>query len=270
MNEQLFRDPDGNLLTMATDRAGLDLMPWASVLAATYHHAEIERVHVFVTDGATLRSICGDQAQACYGPDDPGRLLTGVMVIAYDDRDVVHSILHEYGHHVDNQLYNLNGLDGCDFSSDGSRRWFFSREVANSILEKTSCDPEMGWEYLLGELYAEDFAQLSGLGLAQFDPRLPVGPPATADIGALRRDMDSPFVPFSRVFKGRFRSTRARRDLSLDAPAFLSWSSQYGVRKVSAANCSFAEFTNVFDGGCALSIFRSGRAKAYRVRVEAY
>ena len=268
--EQFFRDPAGNLLTTATDRAGLGLLPWARVLAATYHYSEVERVHMFVTDSATLRSICGEAAQACYGPDDPDRLLTGVMVVAYDDPDVVHSILHEYGHHVDNQLYNLNGLNGCDFASDGSRRWFFAREVADHVLTTTTCDPDVGWEFLLGELYAEDFAQLSGLEFARFDPRLPAGAPSPNETAALKADMDRPFVPKAYVYKGTFRSKRANRGLGIDAPAYVSWRNQRGVRKVSAARCSFAAFTNLFEGSCRLSIYRSGGATTYRVVIDVY
>lgn len=141
----------------------------------------------------------------CYLPEDPQRSYRGAMWIPAANPtpadDWRHVAVHEYGHHVDNQLLNfadvLPGLR-CDFSSDGSRNWFFEREVEDNVLSGASCDPEAGWEMLLGEIYAEDFTWLNGN--TAWRPDMPVPAPTEVQLGAMLYDFDSP-LPDTRTIR---------------------------------------------------------------------
>lgn len=163
---ELFVDQHGHQIALSTYIDGLDLAPYASVLAGTLHYDEIEDLAVWVVPPADVQEICGAaDALACYGPD--GRhSLHGTLVIPTSDPDLQHIIVHEYGHHVDNQLDNLAHVfprGACGFDNDGSRNWFFERDVEDNILSRgISCDPSARWEDLLGELFAEDYAWLVG------------------------------------------------------------------------------------------------------------
>src|SRR3712207_8016342 len=49
-------------------------------------------------------------------------------------------------HHLDAGLWNLTPLGLCGLSNDGSRRWFFERQVADNIIDETGCDVDTRWE----------------------------------------------------------------------------------------------------------------------------
>ena len=266
---QTFEDHHGHRIVIETDNNAVDLRPFAEILAATYHHDEIGDVYVGVTSDAGVAANCGAQAVACYftRPDTS----EGLMIVSYQDDSVVHTIFHEYGHHIDNQLYNLDGRSGCRFDNDGSRRWFFTRDVEDRILDRTSCSPDADWSSLLGELYAEDFAQLSartsGAPSVGFDPRMPVPPPNAAVLSSLRRDIDRPFVPRTRKLRGSFRRRTVKRTITLDAPAFLRLTSASEIRRAKVSGCS-TPYRGVYQGRCKLSLTRKARSRRYNVGVR--
>jgi hypothetical protein len=208
-----YVDEHGHSITVGTSIAGLNLQPFANVLAGTVHRSELSELRLMVVGLSQVQAEC--QAPpgviGCYYADDAERLPSGQMTVGYDDPDLVHTLVHEYGHHVDNQLINIGHLDsGCGFDNDGSRNWFFEREVVDEVLGRGfSCDPEGGWEHLLGELYAEDYAQANGLtGWV-----LPVGPPTRDQKAILIDDLFRPFYPASsrkRIRVQRRRVTRHR------------------------------------------------------------
>jgi hypothetical protein len=239
------------VLTLATDNAAVDLVPFANLLASTYHYGEIEFVHVFVTDGANLTQLCGASAAACYAADDPGRTRGGVMVVSYEDEDIAHAVIHEYGHHVDNNTYNLGRLSDCGINGDGSRRWFFARDMQDRILDRLSCDPQGDWGQLLPEVYAEDYAQMVGIPRAEYHPAITVPPPSTAQKNQLKADLDSPFEPTTRKLKGRSSSSGVRTfRVRIGLPVFLSARKARGVRSVRTSGCNYQGFRNVFRGTC--------------------
>jgi hypothetical protein len=266
--EQAFVDQHGHTILVATDDDRIDLRPFAQILAATYHSGEIERLATIVTSSAGVARICGSSlAVACYITDRSG---SGTMVVSHQDDDITHTMFHEYGHHMDNQLYNLSAQTNCRFGNDGSRRWFFARDVEDRILNRTTCDPDANWASLLGELYAEDYAQLSaarsGVPISGFDRRMPVPPPSPSVLAAMQRDIDRPFVPRARTLKGSFRDGRARRRLRLDVPSFLRLGSASEIRRARVSGCA-TPYTGVFRGRCALTLTRKGGARRYRIRV---
>jgi hypothetical protein len=251
VKEEQYQDDHGHVLTLATDNAGVNLAPFANLLASTYHYGEIEFIHAFVTDEANLTRLCGASAAACYAADDPGRTRGGVMVVSYEDNDIAHAVIHEYGHHVDNNTYNLGRLSDCGINGDGSRRWFFARDMQDRILDRLSCDPEGDWGQLLPEVFAEDYAQMVGIPRTEYHPAITVPPPSTRQKNQLRADLDSPFTPITRKLAGRASSsgTRAFR-VRIGLPVFLSTRKTRNVRSVRTSGCSYRGFRNVFQGTC--------------------
>jgi hypothetical protein len=268
---ETYEDQHGHAITIETDNDAVDLRPFAAILAATYHDDEISRLYVGVISNAGVSATCGAQAVACYFPrrNSP----EGLMVVSYQDDDIAHTMFHEYGHHMDNQLYNLDGRAGCRFDNDGSRRWFFTRDLEDRILERTTCNPDADWSSLLGELYAEDYAQLSaqasGTPISGFDPRMPAPPPTPTVLASLRRDIDRPFVPHTRKLRGSFRRRTVKRTIGLDAPSFLRLTSASEIRRAKASGCA-TPYQGVYRGRCTLSLTRKGRARRYRVGVRIY
>jgi hypothetical protein len=249
--EERYRDEHGHVLTLGTDNAGVDLAPFANLIASTYHYDEVELVYVFVTGQASLTRICGAGAAACYGADDPGNKRTGTMVVSYEDEDIAHAVIHEYGHHVDNNTYNLGRLSDCGINGDGSRRWFFARDMQDNILDNLSCDPRGDWGQLLPEVYAEDYAQMAGIPRAEYHPAITVPPPTARQKSQLKADLDSPFAPTTRKLKGRSSASGAKRfTVRVSLPVFLSARKTRGVRSVKTRGCSYRGFTDIFAGTC--------------------
>lgn len=261
VREQRFEDQHGHILTLATDNDAVDLTPYANLLASTYHREEIELVRVFVTSGSNLTRICGSDAAACYAADGPEHPFSGLMVISYDDEDPTHAVIHEYGHHIDNNTYNLGGLSDCGIDGDGSRRWFFARQMQDNILQRLSCDPQPGWGQLLPEVFAEDYAQLVGIPREEYHPEIQVRPPTTAQKSALRQDIDEPFAPSTQKVRGHSNGGRvASFRLRLTIPAFAKFRSAHGVKSVAFRGCSYPGVDAVFKGKCKM-IVKTKRAR---------
>jgi len=198
-------DDQGYTITISTDLPNVDLSPFAGILAGVIHGEEIEDLRVTAVTMAQIGGICGDsQAVACYAPDDPDASYAGQMWFAVDDPDIVHTVVHEYGHHIDNQLLNLADLGGaCGYDNDGSRDWFFARDLEDDILGAgATCSPDGDWEHLLGELYAEDFVVLNGIMDWQLST---FRSPSQRQLDALDYDIRVPFETRSRTWRPRVR-----------------------------------------------------------------
>lgn len=195
---QLFADAQGRRIQIASEVEGLALAPYAAVLAALRHGDEIEDVVVIVVTSERLTDICGDGAAACYGADDPGGTSnSGQMWIDASDPDWAHSVVHEYGHHIDTQLLNVARLDATcpDRTYDGSRNWYFRRELDDDLSGHGFSCQNSPWEQTVGELYAEDFVALNGIKVWRDDIGQHVGPPSAAILRGLESDLVAPFAP---------------------------------------------------------------------------
>jgi hypothetical protein len=264
-----FLDQHGHTLTLSTDHPSLNLAPWAGMLAGVRHSGEIEYAHIFITDNSGVAALCGPDAVACYGPDDENTSPAGVLVLSHQDPDIYHTLYHEYGHHIDNQLYNLSWVSDCSYGSDGSRRWFFARDLEDNILDETGCDASTPWERLLGELYAEDFAQLNGIVSTAFDPRMPVPPPTSGQLRALTEDMTNAFAPYRLRFSGR-RSGRVSQRFRLSAPAFVEVLTSRRVSAAYLTRCESPFYEDIFIGSCRLSMRTGWGWGRYRLTLEIY
>jgi hypothetical protein len=215
-----FTDRDGLSITVGTPLPVLDLRPIASVLAGSVHGGELETVRVWVVFKRDVGGACGTgpEVAACYIADTHGGR-SGSIVVGYDDPDRTHTLVHEYGHHVDNQLFNLAQLGQCTMSSDGSRRWFFARDSRDGIRRRAGCTTTFPHDRRIGEVFAEDYVALNQIRdwfLRTFPP------PTDAVLGAMRRDIRRPFVPRVRRYRGRLvRHGRRTHRLRLDAPTYL-------------------------------------------------
>jgi hypothetical protein len=219
---------------------------------------------VFVTSASNLAQICGGDAAACYAADDPGRTRGGVMVIAYEDAGAAidHAVIHEYGHHIDNNTYNLGSGSECGINGDGSRRWFFARQQDDNILQTLSCDPRAEWGELLAEVYAEDYAQMVGIPESEYHPAITVDPPTADEKARLKQDIDQPFFPLTRKAKGRSSSRRTYVfRLKTGLPVFLRATKRKGVSSVSFRGCFFPGFRDVYTGTCRV-VVKTKRARA--------
>lgn len=147
---------------------------------------------------------------ACYAPDDPQRSFDGRLWFAGDDSDVTHTLVHEYGHDVDNQLLNLGHLGACTFANDGSRNWFFERELEDNVFSQggISCRPGSDWEHLPGEVFAEDLAQLNGV---QGWVLRSVRPPTRLQLAALAFDTQERYRPTRIRWSPRVPATKRLR-----------------------------------------------------------
>lgn len=188
-----YADAAGRTITMDSTVPGADLNTVAAVLNSTYHGAEITEVIVHVVRLSEIPTICGSpDALACYLPTDPTRNGKGQLWFAIDDPDWKHSLVHEYGHHTDNQLLNIAHLAdfkidaGCGIDSDGSRDWFFVRVIGTKLSQKFGCRTN-SWENLLPELFAEDFVVLNGIIGWQLST---APPPSSNALKSMKFDID--------------------------------------------------------------------------------
>jgi hypothetical protein len=219
-----YLDEHGHSIVLGTSIRGLELQEIASLLAGVVHRDELNALMVKVVAMSDVPGECQAPADVmgCYAPVDPARVPDGTIVIGYDDPDLKHTLVHEYGHHMDNQLLNLWHLGGaCDYSSDGSRRWFFARDADDRIIDNSGCEPWTPYERLLPELYAEDFVALNGISdwlLTEFRS------PSPRALRALRADIFHPFLPGTTRRRGRLRRRGASRTyrFRLRAPTYFS------------------------------------------------
>lgn len=214
-----YRDPHGHTITIGTAIEGLDLQWFADILAGTIHRSELSELRVLVVHPDEVPAECGGDpgVVACYGADDPYRTNAGEMIVPADHPDLIHAIVHEYGHHMDNSLLNLGHLGLCAFDHDGSRRWFFARDAYDDLLGRSGCNRRVSYSRLLGELYAEDYVALNGIGgwgLSAFPP------PTRWMLAAMRSDIRWPFRPRRRSVR---RTMWRTRDLKLRRVRLRDW-----------------------------------------------
>lgn len=205
-----FTDGAGRSFSIDSSVPGFDLNPAAAALNSTYHGAEIAKVTVHAIPLADMRSTCGDpQAVACYRPMAGGY---GELWFGTDDSDWVHSLIHEYGHHRDNQVANLSQLgpygfgNGCTTDSDGTRDWFFTRLLADDTIDSSKffCT-NTDWEHLVPELFAEDFVVLNGINGWQLSS---AKPPTASQLSAMKFDLDNKLLVMNAKFSKKVRHKR--------------------------------------------------------------
>lgn len=205
-------DSQGQPITIDSTVGSFDLNQVAAVLNSTFHRSEITKVKFHVITLSGMATTCGDaQAIACYRPMSSGY---GELWFAADDTDWIHSLVHEYGHHIDNQFANIGQLHAygvgaaCTVDSDGTRNWFFERLGGSNTTDADRFSCLSGdWEHLIPELFAEDFVVLNGINGWQLSSALP---PTNSQLQAMRSDFDNKIYTANRKYTKKIKRKRAR------------------------------------------------------------
>ena len=200
------RDTDGRQIHLDVRAPEVDVEWYAGLLRTAAHGPEIESVVVRIVPWDAIGRACGDDAVACYTETpDAGGL---IVVPAGKGRSVAHALLHEYGHHLDSQT-PVEGLP----EPNGTPRWAAARDIAPRLRAgQVRTNYSRGWERSVGEIFAEDYAQLHLR--TSFDIAWLARPGATV-LDALRADLphapaaplDLSALPFVAVHAGTLRRT---------------------------------------------------------------
>lgn len=145
----VVKDNDGRSITFDVRASGVNVQWYADLLRDAAHGDEIERVTIRIVPERNLRRFCGGGAAGCY---TRGR----IVVPAGQSRQNSHTLLHEYGHHLDFSTGH-RGLS----EPNGTRRWWAARRMAQKLRNgQVARSYALGWERSIGEIFAEDYAQL--------------------------------------------------------------------------------------------------------------
>jgi hypothetical protein len=173
-------DGRGNTIDLRVEAPGVSGAPYVAALRRAVHGREIEDVTIRVVTRAQVARICGRRAEACYSGSRDGR---GVIVVpAATGTAAEATLLHEYGHHLDNAYRHRPGVE-----PDGTARWWAARGMGARLARgEVAPDYRLGWERGIGEIFAEDYVRLN-LALPWRLSSVPA--PGTAVLAALRRDI---------------------------------------------------------------------------------
>jgi hypothetical protein len=173
------RDDAGRPITFDVRDADADVGWFASILRRTAHGDEISRVRIRIVSPSALPGACGRSAAGCY---NGGRSGGTIVLPSTQGPGTAHTLLHEYGHHVD----AATGVPGLP-EPNGTASWWRAREMERHVAEgRVARDYSLGWSHAIGEIFAEDYAQLHVQYPYKIGWLSPPGPIVTA---ALRADL---------------------------------------------------------------------------------
>jgi hypothetical protein len=149
--EVVLRDNEGRTIRFDV-RADADVEWYAGLLRRAAHGDEIERVTITIVEWRDMRRWCSQIAAGCYSRRSGNR---GLMVVpAGRGSDIAHTVVHEYGHHVDASRRH-SGLD----EPNGTPLWWKARGMAQLVESRSVRDRyQVGWDRAISEVFAEDYA----------------------------------------------------------------------------------------------------------------
>jgi hypothetical protein len=149
--EVVLRDDEGRSMRFDV-RADVDIGWYAGLLRRAAHANEIERVTIRIVTWDELAERCGQHAAGCYGRREGNR---GVMVVpAGRNPRIAHTVIHEYGHHVD-----ASRRHGGLAEPNGTPLWWRARGMAQLVAARSVRDRyQVGWDRSVAEVFAEDYA----------------------------------------------------------------------------------------------------------------
>jgi len=173
-------DGRGNTIEVRVQVPGVSGAPYVAALRRAVHGREISDVVVRVVTPRRVAAICGGAAQACYAGRSDGR---GVITVpAATGAALQATLLHEYGHHVDNAHRHAAGRE-----PNGTPRWWAARAMTRRTARgEVAPDYSRGWSRSTGEIFAEDYVRLN-LALPWRLASVPA--PSAAVLAAIRRDL---------------------------------------------------------------------------------
>jgi hypothetical protein len=151
--EVVVADDEGRSIRFDVRAEGVDVEWYASLLRAAPHADEISTVRVELVTRAELADTCGRAANGCYSR----RVIT---VEAAETGANAHTLVHEYGHHVDAS----RGVAGAR-EPNGSSTWWRARGMARLVELGTAYHGYVrSWDRNVAEIFAEDYAQVARPG----------------------------------------------------------------------------------------------------------
>ena len=151
--EVLLEDGQGRTIRFDVRVDGVDAEWYAALLRAAPHRDEIAAVRIDVVSRDELRSTCGREAAGCYSRNT-------ITVLAEQSEANAHTVLHEYGHHLDRST-PVTGVA----EPNGTPEWWRARGVAELVrLRSAATSYILGWDRSIAEIFAEDYAQLALAG----------------------------------------------------------------------------------------------------------
>jgi hypothetical protein len=147
------QDNQGRRITFDVRAAGVDVEWYAALLRGAVHGDEISAVTIRIVPAEEITSACGASAAACYGRRGGAPLM---IVPAGQSERVAHSLLHEYGHHIDH-AWVVTGFP----EPNGTSTWWAARRIEELLRGgRVAFDYSLGWDHSIGEIFAEDYAYI--------------------------------------------------------------------------------------------------------------
>jgi hypothetical protein len=145
----ISHDAAGRPITFDVRAAGADVEWYAGLLRSAAHGNEISTVTIRIEPSEQVSADCGEGALACY----ERRLM---IVPAGNDLETAHSLLHEYGHHLDT-YWPVAGRRELN----GTPVWWTARGIEAFLAQGTvAYDYSLGWSHSIAEIFAEDYAYI--------------------------------------------------------------------------------------------------------------
>ncbi len=178
--EVVLRDDQGRAIHFDL-RADVDPQWYAERLRRAAHGHEIERVTIRIVGWDELEERCAAFAAGCYSRRKGNR---GVMVVpAGRTADIAHTLVHEYGHHVD-----ASRRHGGLAEPNGTPLWWKARGMAELVAVRSVRDRyQVGWSRSIAEVFAEDYAYANLGGRYKIDW---LEPPSRVVRQAILADLD--------------------------------------------------------------------------------
>ena len=176
------QDVQGRTITYDVRATAVDTDWYTAVLRASAHGNEISGVTFQIVPEPDIEAICGGAAAACYtGRRGEPR----IIVPAGKSAGLASTLLHEYGHHLDNS-WRVAGVPELN----GTPVWWNARGMASLLSQRrVAFDYSLGWDHSIGEIFAEDYAYIH-TGSRYAVPWL--GPPSDALKSAMFAEIGSP------------------------------------------------------------------------------
>ena len=147
------QDAQGRSITFDVRAPAVDVEWYAATLRAAAHGNEISTVTIRIVPEADVARLCGSDARACYGTRQGART---IVVPAGRNDAVAHTLLHEYGHHLDSAWPTVSTR-----RLDGTPVWWSLRGMAALLASgAVAFDYSRGWSRSIPEIFAEDYAYI--------------------------------------------------------------------------------------------------------------
>ena len=248
---------------------------WADFLASLVHGSEISSIKVFLAPASLVSRICGQDALACYSPQESSLVAPGGDPTGDISAEAV--ITHEYGHHVAANRSNAPWV-ALDY---GTKRWASAMQVCakarNGQLFPGAEDP-VDYELNPGEGFAESYRVLNERKAGRAETPWQVVSqalyPSDSALTALDQDVNTPWQgPTTSSRTGSLtRSTRTRSytvPTALDGTMNMTLRGSAGMRLVVDV---YASSTRLVHGAGARTLTRSATVcgqRRLRVRISA-